>query len=171
MTEKRFFVSKISVFIALVSVILCTAVILFLWWVTYIIGDQYEASPEFLFILRFISACFGVVCGLFWFKIFALIRRRNEPVISFMADSVTYQTSNVWTVSIPLSEIWGVEVEQLSPKAGGGHILIRRSNSQIDKIPVMILDASYTEVFLAFKERVPNLHQPYSTVERLKRRA
>lgn len=171
MTEKRFFVSKFVVFVALVSVMLFTAAILYLWWVTYIIDDQYQASPEFLFILRFISACFGVVCCLSWFKIFALIRRRNEPVISFMADSVTYQTSNAGTVSIPLSEIWGVEVEQLSPRAGGGHILIRRSNSQIDKIPVMILDASYKEVFFAFKERVPNLHQPYSTVERLKRLA
>ena len=169
MTEQRFFVSRFFLVYGLVMVIAVTVTALFMGWFTYFIGAQSDGSPLILTILGIFSAFCGVASLVLWTKILALIRRRAEPVISFKADSVTYQTNTGEMVSIPLSEIWGVEVESLSPEYGGGNILIRRSNSQIDKIYHNNLGASYKEVFLAFKERAPHLRQPYSTVWRLNR--
>jgi hypothetical protein len=171
MTEQRFFVSRFALVFGTATLIAFTVLVLYIGWDTYIIAAQYDVSPQSLTLLRIIFVFCGVVCLVLWIKFLALIRRRAEPVISFKADSVTYQTNIGKMVSIPLSEIWGVEVETLGPQMGGGHILIRRSNSQIDKIYYYNLGASYEEVFLAFKERAPHLRQPYSTVLRLNRAA
>lgn len=171
MTEQRFFVSRFFLVYGLVMVIAVTVAALYMGWLTFFIGAQSDGLPLILIILGVFSAFCGVASLVIWTKVLALIRRRAEPLISFKADSVTYQTNTGEMVSILLSEIWGVEVESLSPEYGGGHILIRRSNSQIDKIYIYNLGASYKEVFLAFKVRAPHLRQPYGTVWRLKRAA
>lgn len=167
MTDQRFFLSRSALIFGTVMVAFSTVATVFIGWVTYVIFTRYDASPYFLTALLLITAFFCGVCFWLWTKVVALIHRRADPVITFNADNVEYLITTGEMVSITYSEIRGVEVELLAPKYGGGHILIRRSISQIDKIYVFNLAASPREIFLAFKERLPHLLQPYSTLQRL----
>jgi hypothetical protein len=145
-----------------------TLVPLFIGWVLYVITTQYNASLAFLAVswLVWIVLAGGslLVCISVIISEIALRRQGSVPVISFETDHVTYRTDTRATVTIPLSEIQGVEVVREYRSVS---ILIYRPNSHKDKIPITVLNASSTEVFLAFKERLPHLLQPYSTVERL----
>jgi hypothetical protein len=114
-----------------------------------------------------ISIFFAALCLVLWKKSIDFVIDRNNPVISFSDDHVTFLTSVGELISMPLVEIWGVEVENIGPSYGGGHILISRQNSQSYKIYISNLGAVPKDVFLAFKERLPHLRQPHSNIRRL----
>lgn len=95
------------------------------------------------------------------------MRHRADPVISLEDGYVTYKTAGGEMICVSYADIRSVEIEQLAAKAGGGHILIGKANDRIDKIYVFNLDASPVKVFEAFKERLPQLLQPCSPVQRL----
>lgn len=172
MNADKFYVSRFVLIFGPITLVLGTLGTLFLGWVAYILTTRYNASLAFLAALWMAWIVFVGMCLVLWISAIALLRRRTIPVISFETDHVTYQTATGAIVTIPLSEIQGVEVEPiLTPKYGGGHILVYRQNSHKDKIFIFNLNASHKEVFLAFKERLPHLLQPYSTIERLIRAA
>jgi hypothetical protein len=163
----RFYLSKFLLMFGLAGATAGTAGIIFIGWLAYVLGARYDASAWLLALLWSSFAILALGYSVLWRSVIRMIRSAAEPVISFETNSVTYRLNTGKVIFTPFSEIRGVEVESFGPKFGGGHILIHKSDSHTDQIYIFNLSAPKKEVFLAFKENLPHLVQPYSTVQRL----
>ena len=163
----RFYLSKFVLRFAPLGAMAVTGATAFLVWLTYVLSTRYVTSHWFLFALWSIDAFLLFVSFTFWQAVVRMIRHAAEPVISFEANGIRYQLKTGDTVFTPFLEILGVEVEAFGPRLGGGHILIHKSNQNTDSIYICNLNALPEDVFFAFRERLPHLFQPHSTIMRL----
>lgn len=142
---------------------------LFFGWIVLNLGASYNVSNFALIMLWAFFALFTATSIFLWTTGIRRIRCAHVPVIAFRGDHVEYQNIERKTVSLPLIDVVGIEFDHLSPNLGGGHLLVRKSNAEIDRVFVFNLAGSDAEVFAAFRERAPHLIQPHRAIKRLVR--
>lgn len=139
----------------------------------YLAAKLYASGAAATWIMVLLGlALLGVLLLLFasWRFTKNWLRLARMPLIAFGADEVSWRsTPDDSAVHVaPLSSISGVECEiYATGTAYAAFVRIQRWASPSIWIDITLLKASPTEVFNAFKDRLPALVQPQPEVHRL----